>query len=54
MIVTTYLTTYVGDVIVWIKQAFTLAFDGNFNNLTVGQFIFLFVLLLNIIGGDFD
>jgi len=54
MIVTTYLTTYVGDVIVWIKQAFTLAFDGNFNNLTVGQFIFLFVLLLTIIGGVFD
>ena len=54
MIINNYLTTYVGDVIVWIKQAFTLAFDGNFNNLTIGQFIFLFFVLGTIIGGVFD
>ena len=54
MIITNYLTTYVGDVIVWIKQAFTLAFDGNFENLTIGQFIFLFLLLGTILGGISD
>ena len=54
MITTTYLTTYVRDVIAWIKEAFTLAFDGNFESLTIGQFIFLILLLFAVLGAIFD